>query len=111
VLIDQWGPFDVREFRQSWQVSSVTAGKDMAVVKSFFEFALSNEWITRNPARLVKNPRGCAGNDPHAKERVPFSDEELKRMFEACETKYGKRPIRWSRKDHSRPADLGETVN
>src|SRR5712692_5665250 len=57
VMIDQWRPIDVREFRQSWQVSPVTSAKNMTFVKSFFEFTLSNEWIARNPARLVKNPR------------------------------------------------------
>lgn len=111
IMVDQWGPIDVREFRQAWQVSPITTAKNMTVVKSFFEFALSNEWIARNPARLVKNPRGRAGDDPRTKERLPFSDDELKRMFEACETQYGKRFIRWSRKAHDRPAELGETVN
>ena len=48
VMIDQWGPIDVREFRQSWGVSPVTAEKNMSIVKAFFEFALSNEWIARN---------------------------------------------------------------
>lgn len=111
VKITQWGPIDVREFRQSWNVSSVTAAKNMSSVKAFFEFALSNEWITRNPARLVKNPRGRAGDDLRTRERSPFSDEELKRMFEACETLYGKQPIRWSRKVHHRPPEPGDTVN
>ena len=109
--IGQWGPIDVREFRQSWGVSPVTSAKNMSVVKAFFEFVLSNEWITRNPARLVKNPRGRVGDNPRTQERIPFSDEELKRMFEACETQYGKRPIRWSRKVHHRPAEPGATVN
>lgn len=111
VMLDQWGPIDVREFRQSWQVSPVTAAKNMSTVKAFFEFALSNEWIVRNPARLVKNPRGRAGAESRSKERLPFSDEELKRMFEACDTQYGKRPVRWSRKVHHRPAEPGVTVN
>ncbi len=111
VMIDQWGPSDVREFRQSWGVSAATSVKNLSVVKAFFEFALSNEWIHRNPARLVKNPRGRAGDDPQAKERAPFSDEELKRMFEACETRYGRLPIRWSRTIHDQPADSGETAN
>lgn len=74
VMIDQWGPIDVREFRSSWQVSPTTAAKNMSTVKSFFEFALSNEWIARNPARLVKNPRGRASTE----DRTPFSDDELK---------------------------------
>jgi len=70
VMIDQWGPIDVREFRQSWNVSPATGAKNMSVVKTFFEFALSNEWITRNPARLVKNPRARAGDGPRMKARA-----------------------------------------
>ena len=107
VMIDQWGPIDVREFRSSWQVSPTTAAKNMSTVKSFFEFALSNEWIARNPARLVKNPRGPASTE----DRTPFSDDELKRMFAACETHYGKRPVHWSRKTHHHQAEAGLTAN
>jgi integrase len=111
LMIGQWTPMDVREFRQSWNLSPVSSAKNMSIVKAFFEFALSNEWITRNPARLVKNPRGRVGDDSRGKERSPFCDEELKRMFEACETQYGKQPIRWSRKVHHKPAELADTVN
>jgi integrase len=106
MLIEQWTPIDVREFRASWAVSPLTASKNMTVVKSFFEFGLVNEWISRNPARLVKDVRTQADT----RERIPFSDEELKRMFEACDTKYGKTPIKWSRKTHHHDAQ-GETVN
>jgi integrase len=105
MLIEQWTPMDVREFRGEWQVSAFTASKNMTVVKSFFEFCLINEWIARNPARLVKNVRGQA----ESKERIPFSDDELKRMFEACETKYGKQEVKWSRTIHHQPAN-GEYV-
>jgi integrase len=111
VEIDQWTPIDVREFRTSWDVSRATAGKNMSSVKAFFEFALSNEWIARNPARLVRNPRSRANADPRNEERIPFSDDELKRMFEACETQYGKRRIRWSRNVHHRPAEPGLVAN
>jgi len=111
VMINQWGPIDVREFRQSWDVSPITTAKNMSIVKTFFEFALCNEWITRNPARLVKNQRMRAGDNPRTKERSPFSDDELKRMFEACDTQYGKRQIVWSRNVHHRPAAPGEIAN
>jgi integrase len=80
-------------------------------MKAFFEFAVSNGWIVRNPGRLVKNPRGRAGADSRSKERLPFRDEDLKRTFEACDTQYGKRSVRWSRKVHHRPAEPGVTVN
>jgi site-specific recombinase XerD len=88
VLLEQWGPMDVREFRTSWGVLANTATKNMTILKSFFEFSVSNEWLDRNPGRLVKELRNR--NEKHSKERIPFSDEELARMFEACETKYGK---------------------
>jgi integrase len=110
VMIDQWAPLDVREFRQAWDVSPITAAKNMSIVKTFFEFALCNEWITRNPGRLVKNRRIRAGDNPLTNERFPLSDDELKRMFEACETQYGKRPIVWSRKVHHKPAAPGENA-
>src|SRR5581483_9088620 len=35
VMIDQWTPIDVREFRTSWGVSHATAGKNMSSVKAF----------------------------------------------------------------------------
>jgi hypothetical protein len=71
MLLDQWGPIDVREFRASWQVATNTARKNMTILKSFFEFAVSNEWIVRNPARLVKELRNRSENrskEPHHKE-------------------------------------------
>jgi integrase len=83
----------------------------MSIVKAFFEFALTNEWIERNPARLVKNPRVRAGDDHRTRERLPFTDEELKRMFDACKNDYGKRPLTWSRDRHDRPAEPGMIAN
>ncbi|MGB6946126.1 MAG: tyrosine-type recombinase/integrase [Bryobacteraceae bacterium] len=102
VMLDQWTPLDVREMRSSWKVAPQTAAKDMSTVKAFFEFCLANEWITRNPARLVKNQRTRDSADRRNEQKLPFSDEELKRMYEACDTKYGKQEIKWSREIHHR---------
>jgi integrase len=102
VLLEQWGPIDVREFRSSWLVSPQTAAKNMSIVKAFFEFCLSNEWTLRNPARLVKNQRGRDAADRRSEQKLPFSDEDLRKMYEACETKYGKQEIKWSRLIHHR---------
>jgi hypothetical protein len=103
VMIDQWGPMQVREFRSSWSVSPQTAAKNMSTVKAFFEFCLCNEWIKRNPARLVKNQRGRDAADRRNEQKLPFSDAELARMYDACETKYGKQEVKWSRVIHSQP--------
>jgi len=101
VMLDQWGPIDVREFRASWNVGANTATKNMTILKSFFEFAVSNEWLDRNPARLVKEQRNR--NDKQSKERIAFSDKELNLMFAVCESKYGKtvyeQRYRWTGQD------------
>jgi integrase/recombinase XerD len=88
VMIDQWGPSDVREFRSSWNVSPQTAPRRMSMVRSFFEYCHSNEWIDRNPARMVKNPRSRDASDRRGEQKLPFSDDEIKRMYDAC-PKYG----------------------
>lgn len=100
VMLDQWGPSDVREFRASWSVSPQTAVKNMSTVKSFFEFCVSNEWLPKNPARLVKNQRGRDAADRRNEQKLPFTDAELQKMYDACETKYGKQEIKWSRVTH-----------
>jgi integrase len=89
VMIDQWDPMDVRQFRSTWQVSGPTAARRMSMLKPFFEYCVSNEWITRNPARMVKNPKGRDASDGRNEQKLPFSDDELKRMYAACE-KYGR---------------------
>jgi integrase len=88
IMIDQWGPSDVREFRSSWNVSARTAPRRMSMVRSFFEYCHSNEWIDRNPARMVKNPKTRDSSDGRNEQKLPFSDDEIKAMYEAC-PKYG----------------------
>jgi integrase/recombinase XerC len=99
VMIDQWGPADVREFRSSWRVSAQTAARRMSVLKVVFEYCLSNEWIDRNPARIVKNPRGRDAADRRNEQKLPFTDEEIRRMYDAC-PKYGTEPrYKWTGED------------
>ena len=80
VMLDQWGPIDIREFRASWSVSPQTAAKNMSTVKSFFEFCVSNEWIPKNPAKLVKNQRGRDAADRRNEQKLPFTDAELQKI-------------------------------
>src|ERR1035441_4279134 len=105
VMLDQWGPIDIREFRASWSVSPQTAAKNMSTVKSFFEFCVSNEWIPKNPAKLVKNQRGRDAADRRNEQKLPFTDDELQKMYDACETKYGKQEVKWSRVIHHHRAE------
>jgi hypothetical protein len=54
----------------------------MSMLKPFFEYCVANEWMIRSPARAVKNPKGR--DIEKAEQRLPFSDEELKSMYDAC---------------------------
>ena len=83
VMMDQWEPSDVREFRTSWGVSPQTAGRNMSMVKPFFEYCVANKWLTGNPARMVKNPRGRDASEKRGEQKLPFTDDELTRMYAA----------------------------
>jgi integrase len=97
IMIDQWEPADVREFRSSWGVQARSAVRKMSLLKPFFEYCVSNEWITRNPARLVNNPRT---RDDEDAQKLPFTDEEITRMLEAC-PRYGGPQYKWNGEDLS----------
>jgi len=105
VMVDQWTPIDIREFRASWGVSPQTATKNMSSIKTFFEFCVSSEWLNRNPARTVKRQRTRDAADRRNEQKLPFSEEELKRMYDACEHKYVRQPITWHRTNHGQPAE------
>jgi integrase len=90
-MIDQWEPTDVREFRTSWAINPQTGARRMSMLKPFFEYCVGNEWITRNPARMVKNPRGRDAGEKRAEQKLPFTDDDLKRMYDACPN-YGATP-------------------
>ncbi len=97
VMLDQWEPLDVRQFRSTWPVSPATAVRRMAMLKPFFEYCLSNRWMQSNPARAIKNPKTRAMQ--HSEQKFPFTDEEIKRMYAACE-RYGRTyRHKWSGED------------
>lgn len=104
VMLDQWTPMDIREMRASWEVAPQTAAKNMSTVKAFFEFCVENDWLPKNPARHLKRQRSRAAADRRNEQKLPFSDDEIKRIYETCESKYGKKEIRWDRSAHHRPA-------
>ena len=87
VRIDQWEPTDVREFRTSGAINPQTGARRMSMLKPFFEYCVGNEWITRNLAHIAQSARGRDAGE----KRILFTDDELKRMYDAC-PKYGATP-------------------
>jgi integrase/recombinase XerD len=76
---------DLREYRESWKVSPVTARKKLERLRTFFRFCVESGWIENNPAKLLKPPTG------KTKPTLPFTDDEVKKLEWACEV-YPDRP-------------------
>lgn len=78
--LEQWTTADVLEFRATWLDCPLSGAKKLERIKSFFEFCLMNEWITKSPAAAVKPPKGAQ----RIKHKSPYTDDELQRIFGAC---------------------------
>jgi integrase len=70
----------VREFRNTWKLNSLTASKSLERLRSFFKFCLDSDWIAKNPAKAIK-----AGRVEEA-EVLPFTDKEIEKILKACDT-------------------------
>jgi integrase/recombinase XerD len=76
---------DLREYRESWDLSPVSALKKLERVRTFFRFCVESGWIGNNPARLLRPPK------VKPKPTLPFTDEEIEKILWACEV-YQDRP-------------------
>ena len=68
----------LREFRAAWKDAPLASSKKLERLRAFFNHAEESGWITKSPAKAVKAPI-TESETP----TLPFSDEELKRLYEA----------------------------
>lgn len=90
LLIDQWSKNDVLNFRETWTTTKRTANSNLGVVKVFFGYCLDHEWIVASPASRIKGYKSRDSGDTRSEQKLPFTDAELRRMYDATET-YGKK--------------------
>lgn len=69
----------VREFREGWTFSAVTAAKKLDRLRSFFRFCRDSDWIDVNPCDKVKAPR------VDLSPTLPFTQKEMSRILAACD--------------------------
>lgn len=65
----------LRDFRGGWKLAPITASKELGFLRAFFTFCISNDWITKNPAKAVK--AGKLKDNP----RLPFSEKEIQNIL------------------------------
>jgi integrase len=88
VRIDQWSRELVREFlNEATDIANSTADKNHRNLKAFFAWCITEKWTAmENPARYkaaIKNRATAAMRA--GQQKYPFSDEELARMYAACQ--------------------------
>ena len=82
VMIDQVTPADIDLFWAAWKLGARAKGKRLTTLRGFFRFCVNRKWIPESPVSSdIKPPVGAS----KAANKVPFTDEELERIIEACD--------------------------
>jgi site-specific recombinase XerD len=68
------------EFRATWKDAALSASKKLERMRGIFKFALSREWIGKNPALHLKSPK--VKQNP----TLPFKTEEMVRILKVVQS-------------------------
>lgn len=75
----------LREFQITWNDGGLYAVKNLERLKAFFQFAVEAQWISRNPVSGLKRAKTVE------RPTLPFTDEEMQKILEACDRYSGNR--------------------
>lgn len=90
VILDQFTSADIDLFYSTWELGPRTKGKALLTLRSFFRFCAKRKWIAvdaADPKSIgpvssdLKPPLGAN----RIANKVPFTDEELQRIIDACD--------------------------
>lgn len=80
--IDEWTTPEVRLFAASLGHGAVSTQKSISILHGFFAFCWENKWITDNPAAIRRRRNRATANG--GKQRLPYTNDEIARMYDAC---------------------------
>jgi hypothetical protein len=81
VYLDQLTVSDMDRFYASWLDEIRAKAKKLDRLKAFVKFCLKRKWLAENITDDLEAPPGSSTTLPKA----PFTDDELKRIFDACD--------------------------
>ena len=81
VMVDQLTVTDMDVFYSSWKDAKRARAKKLERLKSFVKFCMKREWLTKDISDDLKAPEGSS----MPANKTPFSDEELDRIYAACD--------------------------
>jgi integrase len=79
---------DMDRFYASWTDGPKSRAKKLERLKGFVKFCLKRKWVSENIAEDLEPPSGVSGGA----NKSPFTDDELKRIFAACDILGGPTP-------------------
>jgi site-specific recombinase XerD len=88
VMLDQFEVADMDRFYASWKDEKRSRAKKLERLKSFVKFCLKRKWLTEDIADDLRAPEGSS-IPPN---KMPFTDEELERIYKACDEIGGPKP-------------------
>ncbi|MCU1330074.1 MAG: integrase family protein [Bryobacterales bacterium] len=92
VMLDQFTPADIDAFYAFATNGPRTKGKRLGTIRSFFRLCVTRKWILENPVSPdLKPPRGAS----RVKNKMPFTDDEVRRIFLACLRSDGAMAFGW----------------
>jgi site-specific recombinase XerD len=77
---------DVRKMTHEWKLAPITKQKRLEILRGFFRFCVDSGWIDRNPGKAIRSP--IVKHRP----TLPFSENDMERIFWACEVVREKHP-------------------
>lgn len=80
VRVAQFTITDMDAFYNGWKDGKNSKGKKLERMKGFFKFCLKRKWIAESPVEDLEPPI----NYTQHKQKSPFTDEEMDRIFDAA---------------------------
>jgi site-specific recombinase XerD len=81
LYVDQLSVTDMDRFYASWKDGPISKGKKLDKLRSFIKFCVKRKWLADNIADDLEPPHGAS----FAANKSPFSEDELNRMYAACD--------------------------
>jgi integrase len=88
LMLDQFSVSDMDRFYASWKDGIRSKAKKLETLKSFIRFCRKREWIDKDIADDLQAPEGSS----IPANKMPFTDDELGRLFKACDDLGGPTP-------------------
>ena len=102
VMLDQLTSADIDVFYSGWKLGARTKAKRLGTLRAFFRFCAKRKWVAvdaTDPKSVgpvssdLKPPIGAN----RVANKVPYTDEELRRIIKACDQL---EPVSWSNGRH-----------